>query len=136
LALAVSLARFAPRVGGVSTFCVRPLDTMTKFDASQIQWRKRWLAILPDHASQAEAELHREMCAGHVLFGRSVTAVGRRQDCSDILFYLGDVSPQFAVAHLTFQKESRPNWPSTSLFDSLAAWTERCMIPDAKEFAL
>ena len=109
---------------------------MTKFDASQIQWRKPWLAILPDHASLGEAEVHREMCAGHILFGRWVTAVGRRQDCDVFLFYLGGVPPQFAVVHLTFQKESRPNSPSTSLFDSLAAWTEQRMVPDAEEFAL
>jgi hypothetical protein len=109
---------------------------MTKFDTSQIQWREPWLAVSPDHAPKLEAELHRETRAGHVLFGRSVTAVGRRQDCDDFLFYLGDVSPQFAVVHLTFQQETRPDWPSTALFDSLASWTEQRMIPDAEEFAL
>ena len=122
------------QVGRDPVFYVRPHDTMTKFDASQIKWRKPWVAVPPDHAPKLAAELHCEMCAGHVLFGRSVMAVGHRQDCDDFLFYLGDISPQFAVVHLTFQRETRPSWPNTSLFDSLAAWTEQCMIPDAQEF--
>jgi hypothetical protein len=54
----------------------------------------------------AEAEVHREICPGHVLFGRSVTAFGYRQDCDDVLFYLGKSAPGFAVAHLTYQREN------------------------------
>jgi hypothetical protein len=41
------------------------------------------------------------MPAGHVLFGRTVRAIGRRQDCDDVLFYLGESVLQFAVVHLT-----------------------------------
>jgi len=108
---------------------------MTKFDVSKIRWRDPWHAISSDYASKAEVEIHREMCAGHVLFGRSVAAVGYRQDCDDVLFYVGESAPSFAVVHLTYQKETRPEWPATALFDSLAAWTEQCMIPDAEEFA-
>ena len=37
---------------------------MTKFDSSQIEWRKPWLSISTEHALQAEAELQREICAG------------------------------------------------------------------------
>src|SRR5262245_54434334 len=109
---------------------------MSKFDPSQIQWREPWRPVPPDHAAEAAAELQREMCAGHVLFGRAVQAVGRRQDCDDVLFYLGESAPQFAVVHLTYQRETRPEWPSTSVFDALDAWIEQCMIPDAEGFAL
>ena len=109
---------------------------MNSFDSSALQWREPWQPISSHYASNAEAELHREMCAGHVLFGRSLTAFGNRIDCDDILFYLGDTSPQFAVVHLTFQRESDPKWPHTVLYDSLGACLEQCMIPDAEEFAL
>jgi hypothetical protein len=108
---------------------------MIRLDASQIQWREPWLAISPDLAPKFESEIHREMCAGHVLFGHSVAAVGRRQDRDDFLFYLGDSAPRFAVVHLTYQQETRPTWPKTSLFDSLAAWLEQRMKPDAEEVA-
>ena len=109
---------------------------MSKFDSSQIPWRKPWLAISTEHASQAEVELKREMCVGHVLFGRSVSAIGRRKDCDDVLFYLGESPPSFAVVHLSFQQETQPRWPDTVLFDSLVAWVERCMVPDAEQFEL
>ena len=109
---------------------------MTKFDTSQIQWREPWLPALPQQALQAETELLRELCAGHVLFGRSVAAIGVRQDCDDVLFYLGVSAPSFAVVHLTFQRETQPRWPDTELFDSLTAWVVRRMIPDAEEFAV
>ncbi len=108
---------------------------MSKFGTSQIEWREPWLPASPEQAYEAEAELSRELCGGHVLFGRSVAAIGFRQDCDDVLFYLGESAPSFAVVHLTFQRETKPRWPCTTLFDSISAWVEECMIPDAEEFA-
>lgn len=108
---------------------------MSKFDTSQIQWRVPWHAISTDYAAKAEAEIHWEMCASHVLYGRSVSAIGYRQDCDDVLFYLGEQAPSFAVVHLTYQKEARTQWPETTLFASLATWLDQCMIPDAEDFA-
>lgn len=108
---------------------------MTEFDASQIPWREPWHAISRDSAAKAEAELHREMCDKHVLFGRVLTAIGCRQDCDDVLFYLGEVAPSFAVVHLTCRRETQPEWPHTTFFDSLASWVEQCLIPDAEDFA-
>jgi hypothetical protein len=37
--------------------------------------------------------------------------------------------------HLTFARETRPEWPGTTLYDTLAAWIGQCMIPDAEDFA-
>jgi hypothetical protein len=82
---------------------------MSKFDPSQIQWRVPWHSISSDGAAKAEAEIHREMCTGHVLFGRSVMAIGCRQDCDDISFYLGESMPPFAVVHLTYRREHSPD---------------------------
>jgi hypothetical protein len=109
---------------------------MIQFDASQIQWREPWLAVSLDYAPKAEAELRREMCAGHVLFAREFVAVGCRQDCDDVLFYLGDTTPRFAVVHLTWQRETLPEWPSTVLFSTIEVWIEQCLIPDVEEFSL
>jgi len=108
---------------------------MRRFESSQIQWRVPWLKMPTEHALKIEAELHRETRSGHVLFGREAIAVGRRQDCDDTLFYLGEASPQFAVVHLTWRVEDSPRWPDTTLFDSLEMWVEQCMIPDAEDFA-
>lgn len=107
---------------------------MTKFDASQIQWRVPWWPVPQEDDAVTVVELHREMCAGHVLFGRTVQTVGRRQDCDDVLFYLGEAVPHFAVVHLSYARETRPEWPSTSLFNTLGDWIAQCMIPDAEDF--
>jgi hypothetical protein len=107
---------------------------MTKFGSAQIQWRFPWRPVPPEQDAGTVAELHREMPTGHVLFGRTVQTVGRRQDCDDVLFYLGESVPQFAVVHLTYARETRPEWPNTTLFDTLEAWTEQSMIPDAEDF--
>jgi hypothetical protein len=136
-------ARFHLREGrrGVAACRVTKLmspyeDDITKFDASQIQWREPWQLIPMDYASRFEAELYREMNAGHILYGRSFAVIGRRKDCDDFLFYLGDKPPRFAVVHLTFQCETRPEWPKTSVFDSLAALMEQRILPDAENYAL
>jgi len=107
---------------------------MIRLDPSQIQWRVPWWPVPEEHNAGTIAELHREMSVGHILFGRSVQTVGRRQDCDDVLFYLGESTPQFAVVHLTYAKETRPEWPETKLFDTLEDWIEQCMIPDAGDF--
>jgi hypothetical protein len=107
---------------------------MSAFDPTKIEWREPWGPIPPN--TGREIELQREMCAGHVLFGRSVIAVAARNDCDDVLFYLGESAPSFAVVHLTYRRETQPEWPHTELFDSLSEWIQKRMIPDAEEFDL
>jgi hypothetical protein len=108
---------------------------MTIPNLREVPWREPWQAISDAYAQNATKELQRETCHGHVLHGKEVTAVGNRKDCDDVLFYLGHVSPKFAVVHLTYQKESRPEWPSTSLYDSIEDWIEKCMNPDAADYS-
>src|ERR1044071_4516288 len=108
---------------------------MNNFHPSQIQWREPWKPLPVDQWPGTIAELHREMCPAHVLFARSVQPVARREDCDDVLFYHGETAPQFAVVHLTYARETEPEWPCTTLFDTLDAWIKDCMIPDAEQFA-
>lgn len=88
----------------------------------------------PNEAARANAELRREISHDHVLFGRSFTAIGYRQDCDDVLFYLGETAPRFAVVHLTQTQETNSQWPRTRFFDSLTEWIENGLDPDASEF--
>jgi len=103
-------------------------------DPSRIQWRRPWLPVSPEFASSAEAELHRDVCRGHVLYDRPVKAIGHRQDRDDVLFYIGETPPRFAVVHLTYQRETVPQWPSTAVFDSLEAWITQRLVPDADDW--
>ena len=107
---------------------------MTDLDASQIPWRKPWWPIAPKRAVEIEAELHREVCAGHVLFGKQFSAIGYRQDQDDFLFMLHDGDYPLACVHLTFNKETDPAFPQTDLYESVAAWAERGLTLDVLEF--
>src|SRR5437868_14416611 len=68
-------------------------------------------------------ELLLELKPGHPLFGLPVAPVARRYDQDDVLFEVLDGSGRVAEVHLTWAGgRERPPWPSTSLFDSFAAW--------------
>ena len=120
-------------LGGPST---SPLDTaLAHLNASQLPWRKPWWPVTPERAQSIEAELRRELIAGHVLFEKAFSAIGRRQDQDDFLFALTDERYVLARVHLTFAKhtETDPRWPQTDLFESVGAWEERLAL-DVLEF--
>ena len=70
------------------------------------------------------AEFQRKLPRGHVLAGVPVTAIGRRQDCDDVLFALED--GRVAIVHLTWsgKTEPVPDHPWTVLFDSFERFVE------------
>ena len=78
-------------------------------------------------------ELRRELPSGHVLAGLPVVARARRQDRDDVLFELLDGSGRFAQVHLTYQAESDPRWPTTTIFPTEADWVVR-MVEDHADF--
>ena len=65
-------------------------------------------------------ELHREMPAGHTLFGLATEAVAV---CTlthkDFVYVTDDSSRPLAIVHLTWSVEKDPTWPSTKIFRSL-----------------
>ena len=87
-----------------------------------------WFAP-PVNANALEAQLEREVPPGHVLFGRRMQAVARRQDCDDVLFVSIDVTPTIvAVVHLTWSKRGESSdLPSAQLYSSIAEWLEQGM---------
>ena len=83
-----------------------------------VEWLIPWHPLeggTPDDGTVRE--LRREMCRGHVLHGVPVRPVARRQDCDDVLFELLDGTGRLAVVHLTYARETDPQWPETTLFD-------------------
>ena len=62
-------------------------------------------------------ELHREIPAGHILYGVKVKVIGNRIDCDDFLFALPN--GRFAWVHLTWKVESSPEWPATLIYETL-----------------
>jgi len=116
--------------GRIGLSIVRNNDIMSRFDPSRISWTSPWYPVSLEQGTEIIAELHREISPGHLLFGCAAQAVGRHQSRDDVLLCLGETVPQFAVVHLTYAQETRPEWPYVRLFDTLEAWIEHCQTPD------
>ncbi len=96
-----------------------------------IEWLVPWHAVQSDDsATRLVAELQRELPIGHVLSGLQLTAIGRRQDCDDVLFASDD--GRVAIVHLTWsgKREPVPSSPWTKLFDSMDRFVEDEMKPE------
>lgn len=70
-----------------------------------IDWLEPWepLCTAPD---SFENELYNEVGGKHILFGRKVSAIGRRYDCDDVLFRVFDADFNYAVVHLTYSRKT------------------------------
>ena len=101
-------------------------------DLTNLQWLDPWDST----PSGLEAELEKEICSAHPLFGRKAISVGRREDCDDVLFFLPDNPSPLAVVRLTWtgKRETNPKWPHTTFYSSLFDWVARRMMPDHQEF--
>jgi hypothetical protein len=93
-----------------------------------------WFPVPDAQAPLLVTELHRELAPSHVLYGATVKAIARRQDCDDVLFQVLAPHSQFAVVHLTFsgRAETSPQWPSTEIFASLDEFVRDRMQRDSE----
>jgi hypothetical protein len=85
-------------------------------DPSELDWPDRWVAIHYDDVGKFSRELLREMPSDHRLYGLPFCVMGRREDRDDFLFQIQDADYKFAHVHLTWAKESDPQWPWTTLY--------------------
>lgn len=97
---------------------------MSSEELDSIRWTSPWQPVKDQLLA---TELQREIGPGHALAGKSVTAIGRRTDCDDVLFHVADSAKPYAVVHLTWRgRESSSDWPATSFF----ATVEECFGED------
>jgi hypothetical protein len=97
-----------------------------------IEMLEPWHLVTEEERSRLEVELNRELSFEHVLTGKTLRALARRQDCDDVLFEVDGVG--LAVVHLTWSRETRPDWPNTEIYGSITDWIERRMKPDHEAF--
>jgi hypothetical protein len=78
-----------------------------------------WHAVTAERRAQLDAEVARELAPGHVLTGKTLTAVAARSDQDDVLFEVEGVG--YAVVHLTWsgRRETSPQWPRAEVFTSI-----------------
>lgn len=102
-----------------------------------INWLEPWesLCTAPD---SFESELYNEVGRNHILFGKKVSAIGRRYDCDDLLFRVFDSEFNYAVVHLTYSKKTKvtPQYPKTTVYKDLGSWVNECMMPTHSDYVL
>lgn len=108
---------------------------LTMDQPMSVEWLVPWHP--EDNAEEKRsllAEFQREIPVGHVLSGASLTLIGRRQDCDDVLFALDD--GRVAIVHLTWsgKREPVPSSPWTRVFDSLERFVEDEMKPEHRDW--
>ena len=100
------------------------------------EWLEPW-EVLAANQNFFEQELYLETGEKHMLFGKKVTAIGRRIDRDDVLFLVHDFDFACAVVHLTYSKckEKDPLRPATKFYADIEDWIQIRMIPDHLEYA-
>lgn len=93
-----------------------------------------WIPI--NSKGHLEDELSREVSDKHLLFGKKVHAIAKREDRDDVLFELIGEN-KYAITHLTWKgaKENSSEYPRTELFNNWTAVYER-ITRDNQEFNL
>ena len=76
-----------------------------------------WLSVGRLGAFRLDRELLRELPSGHRLEGTRWTAIARSTAGDDVLYASRD--GKLALVHLTWKKETRPEWPATYLYGSI-----------------
>jgi hypothetical protein len=100
-----------------------------------IEWLVPWCPVeaLVEQSGLLK-QLQRELPTGHILKGEHVTAIGRREDCDDVLFALED--GRVAVVHLTWSDKTGPDtdFPWTRMFASFDEFSTDEMTPEHKRW--
>ena len=101
-----------------------------------MKWLEPWRPVNP--SEDLVRELLKELAPGHVLFGKSLTTIGRRDDCDDALFRLDDGTGRVAGVHLTWsgKAESFENCPATTIYETFEHWANTAMLSNNQEFSL
>lgn len=79
----------------------------------------RWDVLTEAETLKFTAELNREMCETHMLYGSAVKAIARFEKRDDFLFCDSDVESACYVVHLSWTEETKPDFPWTTKFDSI-----------------
>lgn len=84
---------------------------------SEIEFLNPWESVDSERADQLEKELKWEICKAHVLHGKKVVFLAGRKDRDD--FFIQVDGDRYAVVHLTWVRESKPEWPGTYFYKNL-----------------
>jgi len=89
-----------------------------------------WYWTEQDLTNQAGREIGRT----HVLYGKELKTLARRQDNDDVLFHVDN--EKFAVVHLTWsgQRHGDNRWPTTEIFENWDDLYKNRILVDKADF--
>lgn len=84
----------------------------------------------PNRADRLSARFQSEIPEEHLLHGLRLRAVAIRIDRDDVLFEIAGGNMPLAVVHMTWRKETNPDWPARS-FSRVGriGCSTRCSLP-------
>lgn len=82
------------------------------------------------------AQLEREINRNHILYGKDVKTISRRQDNDDVLFGVFDADFKYAKVHLTWSQTrlTDSDFPTTETYVDWSDVYEKLFIPDNKDW--
>lgn len=91
----------------------------------------QWREVEGDEATALQAELRRELCPGHPLYGLEAKPWLICWPDKDVAFSLSD--GRVALVHLTYALETNPVYPFCKMFASKAEALRRLSLLEAGE---
>lgn len=83
-----------------------------------------WMALRGEDRLNTLAELRRELPEGHVLHCRKLVPVARHRGSDDVLIRTDAEDGRLWVVHLTWRRETDPQWPSARSFRDVAEFAQ------------
>ena len=83
-----------------------------------------WRLVDTEGAAHLLSELRREMPVAHVLHGKRLLPLARRDDRDDVLLQELAEDGKLWLVHLTWRQETEPHWPAATPLRDLSAFHE------------
>ena len=100
--------------------------------SGKIKFLKPWHATDENLAVQ----LNKEISTDHILYGKEVKTIARRQDNDDVLFKVTDPDFQYVMVHLTWssKRHSNSDYPLTRTFKDVDEVYEKLILVDHNDW--
>ena len=82
----------------------------------EMDWLEPWTATAGTDSQRLHQELQLELTTGNLLHDIPLEVIGRSLANDDILVKLEHPDYEFAVVHLTWQREKSPEWPRAKFY--------------------
>lgn len=111
---------------------LKPMTVVDLVPGDTLHYLKPWY---PDNTDLV-TQLNREINKDHLLYGKPVKTLARRQDNDDVLFEVGDTDFKYAAVHLTWAQKTSgdPKYPRTETYKNWQELYETRIVIDHQDW--